>query len=68
MNADKPDSTATPVAVKETRHILGLSGGKDRAALAIYLKQQCRADRIEYFFCDTGRTASSQTTRTTARA
>ena len=54
MNADKPDSDATPIAVKETRHILGLSGGKNSAALAIYLKQQDRADRIEYFFCDTG--------------
>ena len=54
MNADKPDSAPTPLAVKETRHILGLSGGKDSAALAIYLKQQGRGDRIEYFFCDTG--------------
>ena len=54
MNADKPDSAPTPVAVKQTRHILGLSGGKDSAALAIYLKQQGRADRLEYFFCDTG--------------
>ena len=54
MNAEKPASAAVPVAVKETRHILGLSGGKDSAALAIYLKQQGRADGIEYFFCDTG--------------
>lgn len=50
------DSTnvATPIVVEETRHILGLSGGKDSTALAIYLKQQGRADCIEYFFCDTG--------------
>ena len=54
MNPDKPGSTVTPVTVKETRHILGLSGGKDSAALAIYLKQQGRAAGIEYFFCDTG--------------
>ena len=54
MNSDKCSSTARPVMVKETRHILGLSGGKDSAALAIYLKQQGRAKRIEYFFCDTG--------------
>ena len=40
--------------VKDTRHILGLSGGKDSAALAIYLKDQGRDDQIEYFFCDTG--------------
>lgn len=56
MNNDKPSSVtaATPVVVKQTRHILGLSGGKDSAALAIYLKQQGRASDIEYFFCDTG--------------
>ena len=54
MNTEKLDSTDVPVAVKETRHILGLSGGKDSAALAIYLKQQGTVDRIEYFFCDTG--------------
>ncbi len=40
---------------KEVRHVLGLSGGKDSAALAIYLKQQDKApDNIEYFFSDTG--------------
>ena len=36
------------------RHVLGISGGKDSAALAIYLKQQGRAPNIEYFFTDTG--------------
>ena len=49
-----PSSPPVPVTVKQTRHILGLSGGKDSAALAIYLHQQGRAERIEYFFCDTG--------------
>ena len=48
------DSDVTAVDVKATRHILGLSGGKDSAALAIYLKDQGRDDGIEYFFCDTG--------------
>ena len=48
------DSGTTVVDVKPTRHILGLSGGKDSAALAIYLKDQGRDRRIEYFFCDTG--------------
>ena len=48
------DSDVAAVDVKSTRHILGLSGGKDSAALAIYLKDQGRDDRIEYFFCDTG--------------
>ena len=42
------------VEVKPTRRVLGLSGGKDSAALAIYLKDQGRAKDIEYFFCDTG--------------
>ncbi len=39
-----------------SRHVLGLSGGKDSAALAIYLKTQYPAihERIEYFFTDTG--------------
>lgn len=42
------------VELKRTRHVLGLSGGKDSAALAIYLNQQGRDDGIEYFFSDTG--------------
>jgi len=35
------------------RHVLGLSGGKDSAALAIYMRD--RVPAMEYFFCDTGR-------------
>jgi hypothetical protein len=35
------------------RHILGLSGGKDSAALAIYMRE--RVPDIEYIFCDTGK-------------
>jgi len=34
------------------RHICGLSGGKDSAALAIYLRD--KVPEMEYFFCDTG--------------
>lgn len=34
------------------RHVLGLSGGKDSAALALFMKN--RVPEIEYFFCDTG--------------
>jgi hypothetical protein len=34
------------------RHVLGLSGGKDSAALAIYMRD--RIPDMEYFFCDTG--------------
>lgn len=36
------------------RHILGISGGKDSAALAIYLKQQYPNLKIEYYNSDTG--------------
>ena len=41
---------------KSTRHVLGLSGGKDSAALAIYLKDTYPEihERVEYFFSDTG--------------
>jgi len=33
------------------RHVLGISGGKDSAALAVYLRD--RVPNMEYFFCDT---------------
>lgn len=36
------------------RHILGISGGKDSAALAIYLKQTYPLLKIEYYNSDTG--------------
>lgn len=36
------------------RHILGISGGKDSAALAIYLKQKYPELKIEYYNSDTG--------------
>ena len=47
-------NTSTPITIKTTRHVLGISGGKDSAALAIYLKERQRDSEIEYFFCDTG--------------
>ena len=37
----------------QCRHILALSGGKDSAALAIYMKS--RVPDMEYVFCDTGK-------------
>jgi len=43
---------ADTTAVRPTRHILSLSGGKDSTALAIYMKD--RVPEMEYFFCDTG--------------
>ena len=38
------------------RHVLGISGGKDSAALAIYIKEHYPEihEKIEYFFSDTG--------------
>jgi hypothetical protein len=37
------------------RHVLGISGGKDSAALAIYLRNKYPQLDIEYYFCDTGK-------------
>ena len=38
----------------ELRHIVSVSGGKDSAALAVYLKQKYPEIPAEYVFCDTG--------------
>jgi hypothetical protein len=37
----------------QVRHILGLSGGKDSTALAIFMRREYPDLEIEYFFCDT---------------
>jgi len=37
----------------KVRHVLGISGGKDSAALAIYLKTKFPGLDLEYYFCDT---------------
>ncbi len=37
------------------KHVLGLSGGRDSAALAIYMRQHHPELNIEYFFTDTGK-------------
>jgi len=37
------------------RHVLGLSGGKDSAALAVYMRQHHPEIEIDYFFTDTGK-------------
>ena len=37
---------------RKTVHIMGISGGKDSAALAIYMRD--RIPDMQYFFCDTG--------------
>ena len=41
--------------MKQERHVLGLSGGRDSAALAVYMRQQKPELDIEYFFTDTGK-------------
>lgn len=37
------------------RHVLGLSGGRDSAALAVYVRQTMPEIDVEYFFTDTGK-------------
>ena len=39
----------------EAKHVLGLSGGKDSAALAVYMRQHHPELDIDYFFTDTGK-------------
>ena len=40
---------------KPIKHVLGLSGGKDSAALAVYMRDNYPELEIEYFFTDTGK-------------
>ena len=37
------------------KHVLGLSGGRDSAALAVYMRQHHPKLSIDYFFTDTGK-------------
>ena len=39
----------------EERHVLGLSGGRDSAALAVHMRQTRPELDIDYFFTDTGK-------------
>ncbi len=39
----------------KVRHVLGISGGKDSAALAIYMFRKYPQLDIEYYTCDTGK-------------
>jgi 3'-phosphoadenosine 5'-phosphosulfate sulfotransferase (PAPS reductase)/FAD synthetase len=41
--------------MNKVRHVLGISGGKDSAALAIYMKTKYPALDIEFYSCDTGK-------------
>jgi 3'-phosphoadenosine 5'-phosphosulfate sulfotransferase (PAPS reductase)/FAD synthetase len=41
--------------MKKVRHVMGISGGKDSGALAIYLFRKYPELEIEYYFTDTGK-------------
>jgi uncharacterized pyridoxamine 5'-phosphate oxidase family protein len=41
--------------MKKVRHVLGISGGKDSAALAIYVKTKYPNIDLEFYSCDTGK-------------
>jgi 3'-phosphoadenosine 5'-phosphosulfate sulfotransferase (PAPS reductase)/FAD synthetase len=41
--------------MKNEKHVLGLSGGRDSAALAVYMRQNYPDLLIDYFFTDTGK-------------
>src|SRR5262245_849948 len=49
----KPATGEWPVPDADRRHVLGISGGKDSAALAVFMRD--RVPGMEYFFCDTGK-------------
>jgi len=54
MKKQLPSSNINwPDDPSKIRHVLSLSGGKDSAALAVYLRD--RVPRIEYIFHDTGK-------------
>lgn len=41
--------------MSKVRHVLGISGGKDSAALAIYVKTKYPSLDLEFYTCDTGK-------------
>ena len=41
--------------MNDVRHVLGISGGKDSAALAVYLTLHYPELPVEYYFMDTGK-------------
>ena len=41
--------------MSKVRHVLGISGGKDSAALAIYMKTKYPSFDLEFYSCDTGK-------------
>lgn len=51
LTTSSAPETAT-AAFPAARHVMGISGGKDSSALAIYMRG--KIPEMEYFFCDTG--------------
>ena len=45
----------TNLTSESVKHVLGLSGGRDSAALAVHMRQHHPELDIEYFFTDTGK-------------
>ena len=41
--------------MSKVRHLLGISGGKDSAALAVYMKTKYPSIDIDFYSCDTGK-------------
>ncbi|MDF2833029.1 phosphoadenosine phosphosulfate reductase family protein [Chryseobacterium indoltheticum] len=41
--------------MSKIKHVLGISGGKDSAALAIYMSRKHPDINVEYYTCDTGK-------------
>ena len=41
--------------MSKVKHVLGISGGKDSAALAIYVKTKYPSIDLEFYTCDTGK-------------
>jgi hypothetical protein len=44
-----------PTSTTQFRHVLGLSGGRDSAALAVFMRDRHPGIDVEYFFTDTGK-------------
>ena len=43
------------MSASSEHHVLGLSGGRDSAALAVYMRENHPDLEVEYFFTDTGK-------------
>ncbi|MDZ7772212.1 MAG: phosphoadenosine phosphosulfate reductase family protein [Balneolaceae bacterium] len=41
--------------MSDVRHVLGISGGKDSAALALYMSEHFPSIDLDLYCCDTGR-------------